>query len=408
MRDMPEVKDPYAALVESLETKDETQPQPILVALDRSSPPIRSILRTVIITLICVGVAGYVQSLLSSITYLFFLVILSVFFAYLMDPIVRLIRKPFEGTSAERLMPRPFAIFITYVVVFAALGLAVSTIAPIAAEQARDFGTNIPAYGKAIQSRTNDLSHRFDRLRIPDEVQSDIGKKLTDMVGYLSSELAGFLLMSVTFLPWLVLIPVLAFFFLKDVNLIRLAVLRAFPAGPLRIRTEFILQDVNTTLAAYTRAQLISCLLIGVICTTGFYVIGLKYAVLLGILAGIFEFVPLLGPASIGLLVILTAAASDHPENAIYAAIFLVVLRLLQDYVMYPRIVRGGIHLHPLAIILSVLAGEQVAGIPGVFIAIPFVAIMTVIYRHIRDHQGQRSLLASAIVNETEAEEVVA
>jgi predicted PurR-regulated permease PerM len=405
---MPQAKDPYSALIEAAEVKHEVPPSPILVSLDKSSPPIRSILRTVIITLICVGVAGYVQSLLSSITYLFFLVILSVFFAYLMDPIVRLIRRPFEGSRAERLMPRPLAIFIAYILVFAALGFAAATIAPSAAEQARDFGTNIPAYGTAIQKRTNDLNRRFDRLRIPDEVQSDIGKKLTDMVGYLSSELAGFLLVSVTFLPWLILIPVLAFFFLKDVNLIRLAVLRAFPAGPLRIRTESILQDVNTTLAAYTRAQLISCCLIGIICTAGFYAIGLRYALLLGILAGVFEFVPLLGPASIGLLVILTAAASDHPENAIYAAIFLGVLRVLQDYVMYPRIVRGGMHLHPLAIILSVLAGEQVAGIPGVFIAIPVVATATVIVRHIRDHQGHRSLLSTVIVNETDAEEVVA
>lgn len=405
---MPEPKDPYKALIETADDPEVTQREPILVALDRSSPPVRSIVRVVIISLICVGVAGIVQNLLSSLSYLFFLVILSILFAYLMDPVVRFIRAPFEGSTAERFMPRPLAIFIAYLLVFAALGLAISTIAPSAAEQARDFGANIPAYGTAIQKRANELSRRFDRLRIPDEVQSDVGKKLTDMAGYVSSEVAGFLLISVTFLPWLVLIPVLSFFFLKDVNLIRLGMLRAFPAGPLRLRTESILQDVNSTLAAYTRAQLISCFLIGVICTAGFYAIGLKYALLLGILAGIVEFVPLLGPASIGLLVILTAAASDHPENAAYAAIFLVVLRVIQDYVMYPRIVRGGVHLHPLAIILSVLAGEQIAGIPGVFVAIPIVAVGTVIYKHIRDHQGERSLLSKVIVNETEAEEVVA
>ena len=153
-------------------------------------------------------------------------------------------------------------------------------------------------------------------------------------------------------------------------------------------------QDVNATLAAYTRAQLISCFLIGTICTIGFYSLGLKYALLLGILAGIFEFVPLLGPASIGLIVILTSAASDDPWKALYVAIFLIVVRIVHDYVTYPRIVRGGIHLHPLAIILAVLAGEQVAGIPGVFIAIPIVAIVTVFYRHILEHQGRRSLFS--------------
>lgn len=166
--------------------------------------------------------------------------------------------------------------------------------------------------------------------------------------------------------------------------------------------------EVNTTLAAYMRAQLISCVLIAIICTLGFYVLGLKYALLLGILAGIFEFVPLLGPAAIGLIVILTAAASDNPWKALYIAIFLIVLRIVHDYVTYPRIVRGGIHLHPLAIIISVLAGEQVAGIPGVFISIPIVAVATVIYRHVLEHQGGRGLVSGLIEDAALKEEEAA
>lgn len=60
----------------------------------------------------------------------------------------------------------------------------------------------------------------------------------------------------------------------------------------------------------------------------------------------------------------------------------------------YPRIVREGIHLHPLAVILSVLAGEQIAGISGVFLSIPVVALLTVLYRHILDHRGKKGLFA--------------
>jgi predicted PurR-regulated permease PerM len=87
-------------------------------------------------------------------------------------------------------------------------------------------------------------------------------------------------------------------------------------------------------------------------------------------------------------------------------AIFLVTLRVVHDYVTYPRIVRGGIHLHPLAIILSVLAGEQIAGIPGVFISIPIVAVATVFYRHVLEHQGRRGLLSGLIEdNESHTEE---
>lgn len=376
------------------------------IILDPSSPSVASIARVVIITLILVAVAGYVQSIISSLTYLFFLVVLSVFFAYLIDPIVKLIRRPFKERSIDRFMPRSFAIVIAYLIVFAAIGFAISNVAPRVIAQAKEFGTNLPAYGRAIQQRANDLNQRFDRLRIPDEVQAKINEKATALGEEITLGIGSFVLSSVTFLPWPLLIPILAFFFLKDVNTFRLAVLRAFPAGRWRFRAESVLQDVNATLAAYTRAQLISCFLIGTICTIGFYFLGLKYTLLLGILAGIFEFVPLLGPLTIGIIVILTAAASDDPWKALYVAIFLIVLRIIHDYVTYPRIVRGGIHLHPLAIILSVLAGEQVAGIPGVFISIPIVAIVTVFYRHILEHQGRRTLFSHWFEDEeSEAEE---
>lgn len=367
------------------------------VILDPSSPSIRSIARVVVVTLILVAIAGYVQSVISSLTYLFFLVVLSIFFAYLIDPIVKLIRHPFKSAGIERFMPRSLAIVIAYAIVFTGVGVAISNIAPRVIEQGKEFGTNLPSYGRAIQQRANEMNQRFDRLRIPDEVQMKINEKATSIGEDITLTLGSFVLSSVSFVPWLLLIPVLAFFFLKDVNMLRLGVLRAFPAGRWRFRAEMVMQDANTTLAAYTRAQLLSCLLIGVICTSGFYIFGLKYALLLGILAGIFEFVPLLGPATIGLIVILTAAASDDPRKALYAAIFLIILRVIHDYVTYPRIVRGGIHLHPLAIILSVLAGEQIAGIPGVFLSIPIIALLTVFYRHALEHHGRRGLLSGWI-----------
>jgi len=367
------------------------------VHFDAATPPIRSIVRVVVVTLLLLLVAGYLQSIITALSYLFFLIVLSVFFAYLIDPIVKLIRRPFKERSIDRWMPRSLAIPLAYILVFTVVGLVISNVAPRVVDQAKEFAQNLPSYSTAIRDRANELSRRFDRMRIPDEVQAEINVKITDLGGSITASIGGFVLSLFYYLPWLILVPILAFFFLKDVNQFRLAILRMFPAGPLRYRAEVVMADVNTTLAAYTRAQLISCFLIATICTIGFYVFGLKYALLLGILAGIFEFVPLLGPLTIGIVVILTAAASDDPWKALYAAIFLIVLRIVHDYVTYPRIVRGGIHLHPLAIILSVLAGEQIAGIPGVFLSIPLIAIGTVVYRHILEHRGTRSLVSGII-----------
>jgi len=376
--------------------KEPVEPEPPArrVVLDSSSPSVRSIVRVVLITLLILALAGSIVFIVSYITPLLFLIVLSVLVAYLIDPLVRVIRLPFKTYDLSKWMPRPLAIVIAYIIVIVVLGGAISYLAPRVVEQAKEFGTNIPTYIQSIQARTNEINRRFDRLRVPDEIQAELNKKVTDLGSGITTSIGNFLLLSVIYLPWFILVPILAFLFLKDANVFRLGVLRMFPAGRLRIRAESVLEDVNKTLAAYTRAQLISCLLIAVICTIGFYFLDLKYALLLGILAGIFEFVPLLGPLAIGIIVTLTALGSDDPWKALYAAIFLIVLRIVHDYVTYPRIVRGGIHLNPLVIILSVLAGEYLAGIPGVFIAIPIVAVATVIYRHILEHHGRTGILS--------------
>lgn len=372
-----------------LETK---QLEPVRVMLDPASPSIRSIVRVVIVASLFFFVITRLESVIGSLTYLFFLLVLAIFLAYLLDPLVKLIRKPFKARAIERFMPRSLAILISYLLVFTIVGGIVAGVAPMVSQQAKDFGTSIPTYSASIQKTANDLNRRFDRLRISDELQARINEQAI-VVGQSITTGAGlFIFNFLTFLPWLVIIPILTFFFLKDVNSFRLAVLRLFPAGPWRMRADSVLNDANSTLAAYVRAQLISCVLIGVLCTIAFYIIGLKYALLLGILAGIFEFIPLLGPLTLAVIAVTTTGLGDNPWNAVPTAIFLIVLRIVHDYITYPRIVRGGIHLHPVLIILSVLAGEQIAGIPGVFLAIPVVALITVGYKHFLDHQGTRTL----------------
>jgi predicted PurR-regulated permease PerM len=132
--------------------------------------------------------------------------------------------------------------------------------------------------------------------------------------------------------------------------------------------------------------------------------LGNNYALLIGIIAGILEFIPLIGPLTVAIIAV-SVAGLESGWQALWTAIFLIVLRITHDYVTYPRIVREGIHLHPLAIILSVLAGEQVAGIPGVFIAIPLVALLTVLYKHVLEHSGSRGLFAGLLEPKENSEE---
>ncbi len=369
------------------------------VFLDPSTPSSWTVVRVVLVAFFVWYSADFAKNLLASLKYLFFLLVLSIFFAYLIDPLVRAIRRPFKERNREKIMPRSAAILIAYVLVFTVVGLAIANFAPKVVDQAKEFAGNLPVYAASFQDSVKELNTRFDNVRIPEELQTKINENIGSLIGTLSTFIStvvigGLLINLVTYSPWLVLVPILSFFFLKDVNFFRLSFLRIFPSGRWRARAEGVLSDVNSTLAAYTRAQLLSCLIIGFLCTLGFYILGVKYALLLGILAGILEFIPLLGPLTLGITATVIASFSGSGRQGLSVFIFLAVLRIVHDYITYPRIVRDGVHLPPLAIILSVLAGEQIAGIPGVFLSIPMVAIATVLYKHVLEHSGSRGFFA--------------
>ncbi len=367
------------------------------VSLVSSTPSIRSIIRIVVIVVLVLALKDILLTMITSLTHVIFLIVLSIFFAYLLNPIVNLVQHLFDRRRRQKL-PRALAIALSYLIVFAVLGVGIAYLAPRIAEQAKNLVANFPQFTTSLQGRLTELNNRLDNLRVSDNVQEQINEKITSFLSeagtYLTTLLGAIAISVLSYAPWLVLIPILAFFMLKDVNIFRLGLLRLLPAGEWRSRTESVLLDINDTLAAYVRAQLVSCVLIGTICTVGFYILGNSYALLLGILAGIFEFVPLIGPISLAVIATLVAGF-DSGAMAVATAGFLGVLRILQDYVFYPRIVREGIHLHPLAIILSVLAGEAIAGIPGVFIAIPLVALVTVLYKHFAEYNRQTGIFAA-------------
>jgi predicted PurR-regulated permease PerM len=137
---------------------------------------------------------------------------------------------------------------------------------------------------------------------------------------------------------------------------------------------------------------LTACLFIGVVCAIGFTLLGLPGGLVMGVLAGFFEFVPLVGPLLIALMAAVLAMFHAGPFSAFLVLLFLGVLRIVQDYAVYPRLIGQGIHLHPLAVIFAILAGEKLGSVAGIFLAIPVVAILTVSYRHWMEHRGSEGI----------------
>ena len=370
------------------------------VAAEATWPQTRAVLRLILLVLV---VAGFIWALYR-LTGVLLLVVLSIFFAYLIAPLVELVHRPIRFRGRERMMPRPLAIGIVYLLLFGALTLVILLLLPVVSDQLTQLAQQAPTYFRSVQERVQGWQMFYERARLPASVREHINNALGSAFEGISAGVSGSLIRAagwLAYIPELVLIPILAFFLLKDADTFRRSALSMLPRGRLRWRGDELFQDVNSTLAAYIRAQLIACLLIGTLCTIGFLIIGVPYAVVLGILAGFLEFIPLVGPLTVATLAILLASFHSGSQAAA-VFIFLVVLRIIHDYVTYPRIIGQGIHLHPLAIILAILCGAELAGVAGIFLAIPVTAIISVTYRHWMEHRGVDEGLVATLLKQDE------
>ncbi len=368
----------------------------------------RVVLRIIVLLLAVAALLWIIYKL----TAVILLVVLSIFFAYLVAPLVDLVQRPTRVGKRERMIPRGLAIAIVYVVLFVGIGLAIYFLAPQLGAQFPEFKKQATDYYKTITSTSDRLNQYFKQHRMPEAVVDTLNKTALGLIakgGELASTAFDRMLGLIIFIPWLVLIPILSFFFLKDADSFRRSVLAMLPRGRLRWRGDEFFQDVNSTLAAYIRAQLTACVLIGVICSVGFALIGLPSPLVLGLIAGLLEFVPLVGPLTVAILALVLALLHSGFGMAFVVLLFLGVLRIVEDYVIYPRIIGTGIHLHPLAVILAILAGAEIAGIAGIFLAIPVIAVLTVSYKHWLEHRGSETIagvLEQAVVeSEVESEE---
>jgi predicted PurR-regulated permease PerM len=316
-----------------------------------------------------------------------------VFFAYLVAPLVTLVRRTF--VIRGRALPVPAAIGVVYVLLFGALAAAVWLLLPVVGDQFSELASEAPSYVAKAQAKLRSWQ-RYERAHLSTGMQQTVNGALDRAVqGGATAVQEGFLpfLAAVLgYLPWLVLVPILALFLLKDAERFRQSILHFVPRGRLRWRGDDFFEDLNATLAAYVRAQLLACVIVGGACTVGFALIGVPYALVLGIAAGVVEFIPLAGPLAIAVVAVLVAGFQS-PGRALATFIFLGVLRILEDYVVYPRIIGHGIHLHPLAVILAILSGAELGGLAGIFLSIPAVAIVSVAVRHLREHRAQVAAL---------------
>lgn len=359
----------------------------------RTSPAeLRSRVLQVILLVIA---ASLVLWLLYALRKIILLLIFTILFCYLIAPLVDLLTGPRRWWVITWRAPRAMAIFGVYVLLFYCGFIALEWLVPLLSDQISAMISHAPDYAKQLDRYSRTLTNLPARYRLPARWQQEFTDWLNAAVAGIWGWFQSLLWRTVElgfYSHWLVLIPVIGFFFLKDGRSLRQKFLASLPKADVRVRVADFLQDVSETLAAYIRTQLMACLLIGVVVGTGLKLLGVSYSLVLGVTAGLLEFIPVVGPAALG--VIAALVASFHSLSSMAAVIvFIVLLRLIYDYAIYPRLIGRSIEMHPVLVILAVLCGAELGGITGVFLSVPVMALLLVCLRHWRDLQVEQAII---------------
>lgn len=348
----------------------------------------RVIIRTFLIVVSSILVAWVLYQLGTVILLLIF----SIFFCYLIAPLVRIAEQPVYVGGRELKIPRGLAIILVYICIGLLLFVSTRLISPMMTQQVDDLRDQWPSLQDTAKGKFSDISNWLEHLKLPEQLRNDLKERGNELVSSVGPWLGKLLFSAVgylSYLLWLIIVPIFSFFLLKDAAKFEHGLVALLPNEKLRKRAHWLLEDVSKTLAAYIRAQITACIEVGILITVVFGIIGVPYAIVMGAVAGMLEFLPMIGPftfATIAFLLTLTVSL----KLALIVALFLAVLRILQDYIIYPRIVGHGIEMHPLVIIIAILSGYELGGLIGVFLSIPFVGLMIVFYNHYLAYKGRQ------------------
>lgn len=307
-----------------------------------------------------------------------FVFVLSLLFAYLLSPVVDLLDRILPVRRTRTLALTLAYIFFVGILVFVGFQIGARVV-----EQANTLVKDFPALLAKWEQPSSSVPQQVNSIKT--QVLQKIEEQVRTGSNHLVQALpqAGVKALAVAGdLVYVVVIPILAFFFLKDAASLKQHVLGAVEDAGRRDLVEDLMADVHLLLAHYMRALVILSGATFAAYSICFMIVGVPYTILLAAVAAALEFIPMVGPLGAAVMVTLVTAMSGH--NVLPVVIFMGTYRVFQDYVLAPHVMGQGIELHPLAVLFGVFAGAEIAGVAGAFLSVPVLALLRIVYRRMR------------------------
>lgn len=302
--------------------------------------------------------------------------IVGITLAYLLNPMVSWLEK--KGLSRKGSV----AVIAIWVAVF--LGVILFLLLPKLYAELGRLASVLPQKAQVIYEYAENAKNRYSQAGLPSEVTTLIEDQLeegqTYLINWLESLIDG-LPERIASFGLLILSPIIAIYFMLDWNRINQGVLESVPQ---KVRGQWhkFLQEVDYIIQRYIQGNVIDSVIVGLMIGFGVKLVGMDYALVIGIICGITNLVPYFGPFLGGIPSALLALGIS-PLMALKVALVVLVVQQIDGSIINPKLMSGKVGLHPLWVIFALLAGGQLGGIIGMLLAIPLAAVLKIIIRDI-------------------------
>ena len=319
-------------------------------------------------------------------------------FLFIVAALIALLLEPLVRALVRLRIPRGFSIAIVYLSFAAALAAVLIAVGVIVVDRTQSAANRIDSYltSESGQPPQTGFERDVDRLQVwldghhleridikrqgTDFAESikgkDVEKYSTDVIDFLRG--AAISIFQLIFA--LVLILVVSIYILLDMSRLKARVDRRFPPAP---GQPGLIVQMERAVAGYVRGQVLLSLIIGTSAGIGMWVLGTtglvpgadRYAVVFGAWVAVMELIPYLGPW-LGAIPPIIYALVVHPLSAVWVAVLFLGIHQIEGHVVVPNVMGSALRLHPLLVIFGLLAGGELYGLPGILVALPFLAVM--------------------------------
>ena len=304
---------------------------------------------------------------------------LSLVIAYVLLPVARVLERGMPWRDRRPGLSRGIAIGVIFIVLLGVFVGFLALVIPPTVEQAKRFSDEFPGFFNSARITVEgwvDLYAEMIPVEVRDraeETLSDAGGIVGDAAWNVMGQTLAVISSSFTLILGLATAPVLVFYLMKDSSKIHDSIYAPFPEA-LKPYLQNALVIVDRTIGGYIRGQLTLGLVVGTVVTVGLLLLGVPFPFVLGLIAGITELVPVIGPWIGGAVGVLVTLATE-PDKVPWVILLYLAVQLLENVLLVPRIQGNSLNLHPVAIILIIVLASNFFGLWGIILGPPLVAM---------------------------------